>query len=178
VKHCIFEGYEHFQKMSFRNRCVVAGPAGPLMLSIPLEGGRDQKRLMKDVRLTHNGWQAQHWKTLQSLYSRSPFFEFFQPELEQLYTKQHHFLVDWNYACFEWVCDKLSISPQVSWTGEYRRPYPTNEYLDWRGLLKPSTINIIFPGAPQYPQVFEDRTGFVPNLSVLDYLFCTGGKGR
>ena len=175
--HCIFERYEHYQKMSFRNRCVVAGAEGMVTLTIPLEGGRNQRTLMKDVRILNSeNWQANHWKTLQSLYNKSPFFEHYAAELEELYQRRFSFLADWNNACFQWCCDKLSLNPLVAFTEEYVHLYPQEEFVDWRNMLKPSTINSRFPEPKKYTQVFEDRTGFVPNLSVLDYIFCTGGK--
>ena len=69
------EQYESYQKMSFRNRCMVAGSNGVVHLSVPLEKGRGQKELMKDVRISHSAnWQVQHWRTIESFYSRSPIF--------------------------------------------------------------------------------------------------------
>src|SRR6202000_2717684 len=76
-----FEQCETYQKMSFRNRCRIAGAEGPIDLSIPLVKGRDQRSLTRDVRIADDlDWQGQHWKTIASCYSRSPFFEFYGPE--------------------------------------------------------------------------------------------------
>lgn len=178
-KHCIFEQYEQYQKMTFRNRCMVAGAEGPIHLTIPLEGGRNQRTRIKDVRMLNSEkWQSNHFKTLQSVYNKSPFFEHFAGDLELLFQKRFDFLVDWNLACFQWSCDKLSLEPQVGFTSEYLHIYPKDEYVDWRNKLKPATINTAFPEHKKYVQVFEERTGFVPNLSVLDYIFCTGGALR
>src|SRR5579872_5915140 len=74
----VFEQYEYYQKMSFRNRCRIAGAGGIIDLSIPLEKGRDQRSLIRDVRISGaRQWQAEHWKTILSCYSRSPWFEFY-----------------------------------------------------------------------------------------------------
>lgn len=174
-KHCVFEQYEHFQKMSFLNRCTLLGGNGPIMLSVPLDGGRNQKTVLKEVKiLNKEKWQDRHWKTITSCYNKSPWFENYRHTLEPLYNRRFDFLVDWNLACFEWIRDKLSIDIPYSLSGQLIKNYDQNEFTDLRGQLMPATINEKFPAAERYPQVFGDRFGFVPNLSVLDHLFCVG----
>ena len=197
----IFEQYESYQKMSFRNRCRIAGAEGVIDLSIPLVRGRDQKALMKDVRISAaQPWQSQHWKTIVSCYSRSPWFEFYRDELDGLYRKQWDFLLDWNLACFEWTVRILGISIPVSLTGSYEKGYPADRVTDWRGKILPKhrtegriglsegMAGLNIPGSADdsgagstdgggvrpYHQVFGERIGFIPNLSVLDLLFCEG----
>lgn len=177
--HCIFDQYEHFQKMSFMNRCTLLGGNGPVILSVPLDGGRNQKTVMREVKiLGRENWQDRHWKTITSCYNKSPWFDHYRDSLEHVYTHRFDYLVDWNMSCFEWICDKLSITTSYSLSEKFLKDYDKNEYVDLRGQLMPSTINSKFPGVERYPQVFEDRFGFVPNLSVLDYLFCAGPKER
>lgn len=86
--------------------------------------------------------------------------------------------MDWNLACFEWAADKMAIRTKVSLSEKPvdKGDFGEEEIDDWRGRLMPATINKTFPDTKRYPQVFEDRLGFVPNLSILDYLFCTGNK--
>jgi hypothetical protein len=163
--------------MSFRNRCTLLGGNGPVHLSIPLVGGRSQKTLLKDVRILNTeNWQDRHWKTITSCYNKSPWFDHFRHELEELYNRRFDLLIDWNLECFKWAADKLSIKTQVSLSEFYQEKYDKNEFEDWRNGLLPSTINTVNPDVKRYPQVFEDRFGFVPNLSILDYLFCVGNK--
>lgn len=174
--HCIFDQYEHFRKMSFRNRCTLCGGNGPISLSIPIAGGRNLREPMKDVKIRNEEkWQSKHWKTIMSAYHKSPFFSYYASELENLYNQRVDFLLDWNLECFKWMCDKLSIRTSWSLSETYREEYNPGEYTDWRNNLLPATINSKFPAAERYPQVFEDRFGFIGNLSVLDYLFCTNG---
>lgn len=206
----VFEQYEHYQKMSFRNRCQITGAGGLINLSVPLEKGRDQKTLLKDVRISDRGdWQAQHWKTILSCYSRSPWFEFYRDELEGLYRKPFHFLLDWNLTCFEWSLRVLQMPVSFALTEEYHKKYEEGNWTDWRGKLLPKfrevgvlsqdpAGNIQRPGTPEpdpagstrqpaepmsatpvkYRQVFEERIGFLPNLSILDLLFCEGKNAR
>jgi len=194
----IFEQYEYYQKMSFRNRCQVTGAGGIINLSIPLEKGRDQKTLLKDVRIAgKDDWQGQHWKTLVSCYSRSPWFEFYRDDLQRLYRKPFHFLLDWNLACFRWSLDILQMPVSFSLTEEYHKKYEEENWTDWRGKIRPKNRTgqdaptrmhdtpagpAVSPQPPEgqlkYRQVFEERIGFLPDLSILDLLFCEGKNAR
>ena len=173
--HCTLDQYEHFQKMSFMNRCTVMGGNGPIALSVPLAGGRNQKTVMKEVKiLNKESWQARHWKTITSCYNKSPWLDHYRDSLEVLYVRRFDYLIDWNLACFEWICDKLAIKTSYSLTSGFVKEYDEGDYDDLRGKMVPATMNDYYPDVARYPQVFEDRFGFVPNLSVLDYLFCAG----
>lgn len=166
------EQYDSYQKMSFRNRCVVAGSNGLVNLSVPLEKGRDRQQLVKDARISYSGrWQAEHLRTLESCYSRSPFFEFYRDEVRELINRQHPFLLDLNMSVLEWLKKTLGISGEIMLTGKYERHYPEG-LSDLRGLYLPK--NFLDYPIRRYTQVFEDRIGFQPNLSILDLLFCAG----
>lgn len=177
--HVVLEQFETYQKMSFRNRCVVAGANGSISLSIPLSKGRSQKELTKNVRIDNRGnWQAHHWKTISSCYNRSPWFEFYLDELKDLYRTGFEFLVDWNFACFTWVLKKLDFDIYVNLTEAWRTQYNPETFDDWRNRLSPRLIHEKYPEAPRYRQVFEERIGFIPHLSILDLLFCEGKNAR
>lgn len=176
--HCVFERYETYQKSGFRNRCTLLGANGPIDLSIPLVGGRTQKKLTRDVRIDYSTrWQDRHWKTIVSAYSKSPWFEFYRDGLDAMFRETPAYLFDWNLSCFSWVADKLSIATSVQLSEAYIEEYDREGFVDERSLLKPGTISSIAEEYPAYQQVFSDRFGFVPNLSILDRLFCAGPIG-
>lgn len=186
-----FDLYDNHRKMSFRNRCVIAGSGGRVNLSVPLAEGRNQRRPLKEVRIDNKtGWQGQHWKTITSCYNRSPWFEFYKFELEELYNRPVEWLADWNRICWDWLMEKLDAGVSTSYTEE---PVPglefrvsgssstelqtrNPEFVDWRNKLMPRSIEKDFPEPVRYRQVFEDRTGFIPHLSILDLLFCEGKR--
>lgn len=171
--------YEPWRKMSFRNRCVVVGSHGPINLSIPVLEGREQKKLLKEVVIDNRKpWQSQHWKTITSCYKRSPWFDFFEPELDQLYRQPVELLHDWNRTCFEWVIKKLGLAIYVDNSQYGGGEKASEEVVDWRNKLTPKTLQTDFPNPVQYHQVFEDRIGFIPHVSVLDLLFCEGKNAR
>ena len=159
------------------NRCTLLGGNGPITLTVPLDGGRNQKTIFKEIKiLNKEKWQDRHWKTINSCYNKSPWFDHYRDSLGLLYAKRFELLIDWNFSCLEWICDKLAISTRFSLTDKFEKNYEAGGYVDLRGELIPATINNKFPDVERYPQVFGDRFGFVPNLSVLDYLFCVGPK--
>jgi WbqC-like protein family len=186
--HILIEQCETYQKMSFRNRCRIAGAEGIVDLSIPIVGGRDQKTIMKDVRIgAGRSWQSQHWKTIVSCYSRSPWFEYYRDGLQKLFEEPVEFLMDWDLRCLEWSLRALGMDRPILLTDRYQKDYDPTEGVDWRGRLGPKDLaKWGEPGADvrglpadacsvaRYRQVFEERIGFMPNLSILDLLFCEG----
>lgn len=170
-----FDLYDVHRKMSFRNRCVVAGGGGPVNLSIPLVEGRNQRKPLKEVEIDNRRrWQEQHWRTITSCYNRSPWFEFYKSELEVLYTQRVEMLADWNRLCWDWVIKKLGVPVHTTYAENYRETVDPGQYLDWRSRLMPRSLETDFPHPVKYRQVFEERTGFIPHLSILDLLFCEG----
>ncbi len=172
---------ETYQKMSFRNRCVVAGSNGLVHLSVPLQKGRSQRQPMKDVKISYaTDWQLQHWRTIESCYGRSPFFEFYRDWLEAFYKKQPVFLADMNLEILEWVRKQMGL--EKSWEVIDRETdHPIDpRAIDLRGYFMPKNFQSPerCPHPIVYTQVFEDRIGFQPNLSVLDLLCCTGPQAR
>jgi len=167
------EQYETYQKMSFRNRCMVAGSNGVVGLSVPLEKGRGQRELMKDVRISYSdNWQVQHWRTIESCYSRAPFFEFYRDGVWQLLRQKETYLLDLNLAILTWLKKVLKMPGHISLTRQYLKTYPES-VTDRRNNLLPKNYQQA-DICPRYTQIFEDRIGFQPNLSILDLLFCCG----
>jgi len=171
------EQYESWQKMSFRNRCVVAGSNGLVHLSVPLEKGRSQKVLVRDVRISNSDdWQTRHLRTIESCYNRAPFFEFYRDAVWKLLEKKEVFLFDMNLSILEWLKTVLKIPATISLTDTYQKTVPEN-ILDLRNYSLPKNYQQE-PVGFRYTQVFEDRIGFMPNLSILDLLFCSGPAAK
>jgi hypothetical protein len=172
----VFDQYESYQKMSFRNRCLIAGANGVIALSIPLAEGRDQKKLMKDVRISGSqDWQKKHWKTIVSCYNKSPWFEYYKEELLAVYAKPSAFLIDWNMDCFEWIIKALGVRLAHTCTKAFEKEYG-HDTKDCRNKILPKNYSDL--GQIIYRQVFEERNGFFPNLSILDLLFCEGKNAK
>ena len=164
------EQFEYFVRKSFRNRTVIAGPNGLVTLSIPLKGGRNQKNSMKDIEVSYDeNWQAVHWKTIESCYRRSPYFEYYAEEVKILFEKKHRFLMDYNLKCLQLVNQLLQVKKEFVLTEKYDKT-PLDNCIDARNIFEENRSFEL----PNYMQVFQDRIGFKSNLSILDMLFCEG----
>jgi WbqC-like protein family len=166
--------YEIYRKMSFRNRCLIAGAQGIISLSVPLQQGRNQQLPINEVRISDaEKWQLRHFKSIRSAYNRSPFFDFYQDELAAIYQRPFDLLTDWNICCLEWIKEKLDWHSGIRFT-ECAIPYQSDGVTDLRNRVIPK--NYMEWNPVKYRQVFEERTGFFPNLSILDLLFNCGPR--
>lgn len=166
----VWDVAEHFEKMSFRNRYYIAAAHGKHCLSIPLTKGREQRTSMMDVIIAdRESWQQQHWRTLFSAYNRSPYFEYYKDELETLFLRKHERLIDFNLATVHWAKKQLGIDIDEKITDHYQET--DEDVWDIRNM-KPRDLDILPFTA--YNQVFADRNGFIPHLSILDLLFNEG----
>lgn len=167
------EKYDRFRKMSFRNRYMIAGANGLNNLTIPVVGGREQKALMKDIKTDESaGWRTRHWKSLLSAYHKAPFFEFYSADVKKLLFFNDDSLFLFNNNILTWLSKLLDINVIVEFTERYSDTFL--EEVDGRNLIVPAYYNRSSDWEPRYVQVFEDRNGFQPNLSILDLIFCEG----
>lgn len=163
--------FEHFQKMSYRNRYYLAGKEGKAMLSLPLRKGRNQHLAMQDMQISYaENWQKNHWRTLQTILGNSPFFEYIDYQLFPFFNTKATSLYDWNKASIEWANKFLGNPLTILETDEYIHNTGDN-LIDLRTLIHPKS-----EPAPQtaYYQVFKNDTGFIPDCSILDLICCEG----
>lgn len=165
-----FEMEDNFQKQTNRNRMYIYSPNGVQMLNIPIKHSKDKHQKYKDVRIENDfGWQKNHFKSLEAAYRTSPFFEYFEDDFRPLFEKKHEFLMDLNLEIFELVNDSLGINIQPEKTTEFF--HEVSDYNDFRPLVngKKDTTQL-----EEYTQVFNEKHGFLNNLSILDLLFNEG----
>lgn len=168
------ELYEHYPKQTYRNRCYIYSPNGTQLLTIPLihAGERTQT---KDIKISYSDqWQMQHWRSFEAAYKRSPYFEFYEDILRPFYeTKKNNFLIDFNRELFEAVNKLMKLNFSFTPTTEYFKSY--SDITDLRDSISPKTRE----GQSEfkkYTQVFENKHGFISNLSIIDLLFNHGPK--
>ncbi|TAH08090.1 MAG: hypothetical protein EAZ12_08050 [Sphingobacteriia bacterium] len=165
--------YESFQKMSFRNRCIIPGANGLIQLTVPVEKGRNQNTPIRDVKIAYKeNWVIQHCRSMEACFNRAPFFEFYRDELFGLLENRPVFLFDLNWAILQWVLKKLK-SPLDIGLSQLDGKAPDILMEDRKNNQLPKNYDQSAL-AIKYTQVFEDRIGFKPNLSIIDLLCCTG----
>lgn len=166
-----FEIWDNYTKQTYRNRAYIYGANGKLQLNIPVHHTQKQRQLYKDVKIANDTkWQLQHFKSLESAYRTSPFYEFYIDDLKPLFEKEFEFLMAFNFKCLEVVLDCLQYQLDYSTTQNYITKSETD--LDYRTLVK--SKREIPQQFDAYTQVFDSKHGFIPNLSILDLLFNEG----
>lgn len=166
-----FELEDNYQKQTYRNRCYIYGANGKLALNIPVKHKvTEGRKKTKDTLVENNfPWQQQHYKSLQSAYRSSPFFEFFEEDLLKIFNKKYTFLQDLNIDTHLFVTDALQIEQNFAKTSSYELTPNSTDYRDLAIAKKGIEIEI-----DTYIQIFDDKHGFIPNLSILDLLFMEG----
>ncbi len=168
-----WEVQDNYQKQTFRNRCHICTDTGRHKLTIPVQhvGGKQGRQKYCDVRVDNAyHWQRQHWRTLQTAYRSSPYFEYFEDDLSYLFEKHFDFLLDFNLASIEFLCNCLPWEMPTQKTKNYQ--LETQFDKDYRFLvMAKQTVEF---DQETYVQVFGDRHGFIPNVSALDLLFNEG----
>ena len=194
------ERCESFVKQTYRNRCVIATTNGLQTLSIPVEHtqekGEDSSRLITDIRISNHGnWRHLHWNALMSAYGDSPFFDYYVDDLKPFFEDRWENLFDFNMAITHKMCELLDIHPNIQFTENYipsrkeeggRRketcfdsPIFNSQFsiLNFRDVIRPKNPIPDETFTPQtYYQVYQNKWGFQPNLSILDLLFNMGNE--
>lgn len=168
-----WEVNDNYQKQTYRNRCYICTDQGAHMLNIPIKhiGKKKGKQKYAEVQVDNDyQWQRQHWRTLETAYRTSPFFEFYEDDIAPLYQTKVASLMDFNLKSTEIICECLQIDMPRNRTETYE--LNTVDMIDGRHLVNSKTKPAI--DQPPYVQVFDNRNNFVPNLSVLDLLFNEG----
>jgi hypothetical protein len=165
------ERWESFQKQTYRNRCIIATTNGPQALTVPIER-QFTINCIKDIRISdHGNWRHLHWNALQSAYGESPFFDYYQDDIRPFFEQRWDYLFDFNEAIREKMCELLDIQPKV----DYSKEFTVNYMKDYRMVIRPKNPEPDPDFTPKrYYQVYEQKHGFLPNLSILDLLFNMG----
>jgi hypothetical protein len=167
----VIESHEHFPKQTYRNRAQICSPDGALTLTVPVVKGSKLHTDIKDVKISYDfKWQRLHWMGLETCYRRSAYFEYYEDELAPFYQKKFYYLFDYNEQLLQLLLKFVKLPLTLPYTETYEATYPLlNDYRDIISTKK----EFEFEQKP-YFQVFEERNGFLKNLSIVDLLFSQG----
>jgi hypothetical protein len=170
----IIERHEHYLKQTWRNRTRIIGANGVQDLVIPVSAPNHTS--MKDVEINYSeSWQRQHWQSIRSAYGNAPFFEYYADFFSPFYEKkQWTKLVDYNAELLQLTLKLLKLQKRISFTNEYEE-LPAGA-IDYRTLISPKVpVEKDESFNPKrYVQVFGERHGFIPVVSIIDLLCCEG----
>ncbi len=168
----LIEQHETYPKQTYRNRCHIYTEKGKTTLSVPVSKVNGNRTKTNEVELfNEERWQMNHWRAIESAYIASPYFLFYKDELAACYSTRFHKLLEFNTRLTKQLCTLIGIDTEIGFTDEFHRKH--EDVIDLRSAInpkKPSTIGHF----PEYIQVFGDRHGFIPNLSIIDLLFNLG----
>ena len=165
----------YYEKQTYRNRMNILSANGVQSLSVPIQRQRQEKKFMQEVCIFHaEPWRKKHWRSLESAYRSSPYFEYYEDSLRSFFEKRYEYLLDYQKATFAWCCKALDLPFDWSFEQVYREDV-LEGFVDMRHLFHPKkTFNI----PKEYTQVFSDKFGFTSDLSILDLLFCEGKRAK
>ena len=170
----VIDTNEVWVKQTFRNRCTIATTAGTQILTVPVEHTGGKAVNIRDVRISgHGNWRHRHWNAISSAYGHSPFFQFYEDDLRPFFFEEKwEYLFDFNLDIIHKMCELLDIKA------------PSNLPPKGEASEVSSPIDSLLPEASPfggrlegaYWQVFQQKHGFLPDLSILDLLCCMGNE--
>ena len=164
--NCSIELNEHFVKQSIRNRCKIYGANGKLRLTIPKERKGSSKTIIQNLKISYKqNWQKEHWNAIVSAYNSSPFFEYYKDKLKHFFEEKEEYLVNFNSKLQKAILSMLQEDYTIKNTTEYLHKGDFFDLRNYTWKLK---------NQEKYDQVFMEKQGFIPNLSILDLLFNLG----
>jgi hypothetical protein len=169
----VVEQHENYLKQTFRNRCEILAANGIMPLTIPVKHNGEAKTKIRDIKIDYTGnWQRLHWRTIDSAYRSSPFFVYYADDFMPFYEKKEVFLFDFNCKMLNKLIELTGIKTKITFSDSYLHDCE----MDYRNLISPKNKieDPYFLPVPYY-QVFSEKFGFQPNLSILD-LLCNEGN--
>jgi hypothetical protein len=173
AEHVVIDLGEHFIKQSYRNRFELLGSHGRLMCTVRVHGQKGIKTPTHQITIVNDEWRRLVLGGLTAGYARSPYFDEYRHDIETLLTHRYPKLVDLGTDALHFLMQAMGIAQKHEFSEQYVDA--DAETLDLRMNFKTLRTGDHF--AP-YPQVFEDRFGFTPNLSALDLVLNTGPEAH
>jgi hypothetical protein len=165
----VLDVHENYQRKRYYNRANILSPQGMVSLSVPVIKNKE-KTEVKAVKYEASDWKNQHWKSIQSFYQNSPFFQYYKDEFKEILFTEYSTLHELNWRFIQFFIDKIDLSVALSQSEGYIAHNPDND-LDTRFKILP---NKHFYKFLEYKQVFSEDIAFQSNLSILDALFNLG----
>lgn len=174
-KKVFIEQHDHYHKQSYRNRCHLYSPNGLQILTIPVKKTSGLKTKVKNVEISYDeNWHLNHIRSFEAAYRSSPYYEYYMPDIENMLKNKPRLLIDLNQDILTFFITTLEIESSINLTNEFKNHY---DFLDCRDKIHPKrNFNQEDSGIEfnPYYQIFQEKHGFIHNLSIIDLLFNEG----
>ena len=166
----LWDVHQNYIKQTYRNRTFIHSANGLQILTIPVKHSKI-KFSMLDAKIDNSiAWQKNHWRSIQSAYSSSPFFEFYKDSLEKIYIKEYIYLTKFNLDIIKLILEWTDIEMKSELSKDYKIGYENS--LDLRKNMENKKYSC--SENLKYRQVFSDKNGFLNDLSIIDLIFNEG----
>ncbi|MFO8129043.1 MAG: WbqC family protein [Bacteroidales bacterium] len=171
----LIEGQETYARQTYRNRCIIQSANGPLMLTVPVRKIYGNHTRTSDIRVSYQyDWATLHIRALEAAYNASPYFLYYKDALQRTLSANHETLLGLNMALLKQIMEWLNWEKEAGVTKTFHHRIPDGK--DLRFVFHPGRTTENAPAFPVYIQVFSEKHGFQPNLSILDLLFNLGNE--
>jgi hypothetical protein len=162
-----------YSKQSYRNRCRINGANKVENLIVPVRK-LHKNSSMREVLIDYDQkWLNRHMHAIRSAYGKAPFFEYYVDELFEIYQSKPLYLYELNKLFLTKCLDLLNLQIDVIFDDNIEN-ISENQVVFANNTIHPKKE---LPGNESFrPQAYFQIFGknFVPNLSVIDILFCEG----
>lgn len=186
-----------FTRRDWRNRNKIRTREGWGWLTVPIiQKGKFEQTLMETRIDRSTGWSEKHSETLRHHYAKTPHFDYYFPQLQSIYNRNHELLVDLCLDSISWIQKVLNIKTPSQKSSElnlgekkqerilaicrslgathYFSGEAAKDYLSEEAFLR-YNISLEFQDY-KHPEYRQRYANFVPHLSILDLIFNHGDK--
>ena len=166
----LWDVHQNYIKQTYRNRTFIHSANGLQKLTVPVKHSKIKFSMLEAKIDNTIAWQKNHWRSIQSAYSSSPFFEFYKDSLEKIYLKKYTDLTKFNFdiinLIFEWIEIEIKSELSKGYNIRYENSLDLRKNIENKRCTSSENI--------RYRQVFSNKNGFLNDLSIIDLIFNEG----
>ena len=166
----LWDVHQNYIKQTYRNRTFIHSANGLQILTVPVKHSKIKFSMLQAKIDNSIAWQKNHWRSIESAYSSSPFFEFYKDSLEKIYIKEYIYLTKFNFDIIKLILEWTDIEMKSELSKDYKIGYENS--LDLRKNMENKKYSC--SENLKYRQVFSDKNGFLNDLSIIDLIFNEG----
>ncbi|MDC0378212.1 WbqC family protein [Flavobacteriaceae bacterium] len=166
----LWDVHQNYIKQTYRNRTFIHSANGLQILTVPVKHSKIKFSMLETKIDNSIAWQKNHWRSIESAYSSSPFFEFYKDSLEKIYIKEYIYLTKFNFDIIKLILEWTDIEMKSELSKDYKIGYENS--LDLRKDMENKKYSC--SENLKYRQVFSDKNGFLNDLSIIDLIFNEG----